>query len=223
MIFAYTIKAWRLATQGHPGNHSALLTASSGSSSPGELGRRPGRSVGDVRAGHAGGRAVPRDGRAARPARGHARTDPPAVPAHARSRARRPGVDPAGVRALLRRPRPRRPRGRGARGDGQPGRRVVHQPRRLDQPGRRLAPRRPDRLVRRRHRHARALARDRARPAHRARDRRGQPRRAARRARGDLVARRPAAAADRHPVRPVRQPRARAVVVRHVRRARSRS
>ena len=45
-----------------------------------------------------------------------------------------------------------------------------------------LAPRRPDRLVRRRHRHARALARDRARPAHRARDRRGQPRRAARRA-----------------------------------------
>jgi pyruvate dehydrogenase E1 component len=27
IIFAYTIKAWRLATQGHPGNHSALLTA----------------------------------------------------------------------------------------------------------------------------------------------------------------------------------------------------
>lgn len=26
VIFAYTIKAWRLATQGHPGNHSALLT-----------------------------------------------------------------------------------------------------------------------------------------------------------------------------------------------------
>jgi pyruvate dehydrogenase E1 component len=27
VIFAYTIKAWRLATQGHPANHSALLTA----------------------------------------------------------------------------------------------------------------------------------------------------------------------------------------------------
>jgi pyruvate dehydrogenase E1 component len=27
VIFAYTIKAWRLATEGHPGNHSALLTA----------------------------------------------------------------------------------------------------------------------------------------------------------------------------------------------------
>ena len=56
-----------------------------------------------------------------------------------------------------------------------------------------------------------------ARPAHRARHRRGQPRRPARRARRDLVARRPAAAADRHALRPVRQPRARAVVVRHLR------
>jgi pyruvate dehydrogenase E1 component len=27
VMFAYTIKAWRLATQGHPANHSALLTA----------------------------------------------------------------------------------------------------------------------------------------------------------------------------------------------------
>lgn len=27
VVFAYTIKAWRLATQGHPGNHSALLTS----------------------------------------------------------------------------------------------------------------------------------------------------------------------------------------------------
>src|SRR4051795_13553708 len=26
VIFAYTIKAWRLQTEGHPGNHSALLT-----------------------------------------------------------------------------------------------------------------------------------------------------------------------------------------------------
>jgi pyruvate dehydrogenase E1 component len=26
VVFAYTIKAWRLATEGHPGNHSALLT-----------------------------------------------------------------------------------------------------------------------------------------------------------------------------------------------------
>ena len=26
VILAYTIKAWRLPTEGHPGNHSALLT-----------------------------------------------------------------------------------------------------------------------------------------------------------------------------------------------------
>ena len=26
VIFAYTIKAWRLPTEGHPGNHSALLS-----------------------------------------------------------------------------------------------------------------------------------------------------------------------------------------------------
>ena len=51
------------------------------------------------------------------------------------------------------------PGGRRARGDGQPRRRLVHQPRRLDQPRRDLAPRRPHRLVRRRHRHAGALAR----------------------------------------------------------------
>ena len=93
-----------------------------------------------------------------------------------------------------------------------------HQPRRLDQQGRHLEHRRPDRLVRRRHRHARALARARPRPPHRARDRRDEPRRAARRARRDVVARRPAAAAGRDDLRPVRRPRARAVVVRHLRR-----
>ena len=93
----------------------------------------------------------------------------------------------------------------------------LHQPRRLDQQGRHLEPRRADRLVRRRHRHARALARVRPRPPHRARHRRGQPRRRARRARRDLVARRPAAAAGRDDLRPVRAPRAGAVVVRDLR------
>ena len=46
------------------------------------------------------------------------------------------GVDPAGVRAVLRRPRPRGARRRGAGRDGQPRRRVVDEPRRLDQPRR---------------------------------------------------------------------------------------
>jgi pyruvate dehydrogenase E1 component len=38
VIFAYTIKAWRLPTQGHPGNHSALLSAAQWEQLAGELG-----------------------------------------------------------------------------------------------------------------------------------------------------------------------------------------
>src|SRR5262249_26125046 len=38
VIFAYTIKAWRLQTEGHPGNHSALLTVDQGE----ELAAHPG-------------------------------------------------------------------------------------------------------------------------------------------------------------------------------------
>ena len=72
------------------------------------------------------------------------------------------------------------------------GRRVVDQPRRLDQPQRHLEHRRAHRLVRRRLRHARALARVRSRAPRRARHRRGQPRRPARRARGDVEPRRDA-------------------------------
>ena len=82
---------------------------------------------------------------------------------------------------------------------------------------------RPHRLVRRRHRHARALARVRPRPPHRAGHRRGQPRRPARRAGRDVAPGRPAAAAGRHDLRPVRRPRARAVVVRRSTPAGSRS
>ncbi len=41
VIFAYTIKAWRLQTQGHPGNHSALLTVDQWRELAGELGADP--------------------------------------------------------------------------------------------------------------------------------------------------------------------------------------
>ena len=160
--------------------------------------------------------AAARPARAARAAES-SRVEPPAVPPEPRPRAPRPRVDPAGVRPLLGRPRARGARGRGARGHGLARRRHLDQPRRLDQQGRHLVDRRPDRLVRRRHRHARALARERPRPAHRARHRRGQPRRPARRAGRHVVARRPAAAAGRHDLRPVPGARARAVVVRHLR------
>ena len=52
VIFAYTIKAWRLATEGHPANHSALLTGEQWRRSPASGCRRR-RSVGDVRRRHA--------------------------------------------------------------------------------------------------------------------------------------------------------------------------
>jgi pyruvate dehydrogenase E1 component len=41
VVFAYTIKAWRLATQGHPGNHSALLTDRQWEQLAAELGADP--------------------------------------------------------------------------------------------------------------------------------------------------------------------------------------
>ena len=218
VVFAYTIKGWMLPTEGHPANHSALLNAEQYARARRRARHRPRRPVGAVRRRHAGGRAV----------RGHRRggstrppptfvAEPPRGAGRPRPRAQGPRVHPAGVRALLRRPRARGARGRRARRHRLARRRHLDEPRRLDQQGRHLVDRRPDRLVRRRHRHARALARVRPRAPHRARDRRGQPRRPARRARRDLVARRPAAAAGRHDLRPVRRARAGAVVVRHLR------
>jgi pyruvate dehydrogenase E1 component len=41
VVFAYTIKAWRLATEGHPGNHSALLSAPQWERLAAELGADP--------------------------------------------------------------------------------------------------------------------------------------------------------------------------------------
>ena len=41
VVFAFTIKAWRLATEGHPGNHSALLTVPQWEELAQELGADP--------------------------------------------------------------------------------------------------------------------------------------------------------------------------------------
>ena len=153
MIFAYTIKAWRLPTEGHPGNHSALLSAEQWRA----LGRRPGRRrrrpVG----------ALPRgspEAELCRAAAARLRREPDCRP----SRRRRPPatsvcriaarVDSAGVRALFARPRARGARGCAACRDRQPRCGVIDEPRRLDQPRRHVAHGRAARLVRRRHRHA---------------------------------------------------------------------
>jgi pyruvate dehydrogenase E1 component len=67
VVFAYTIKAWRLATQGHPANHSALLSPEPvGGAGRGDGGGRD-PAVGALPGGLGGGRAVPRGRRAPAP------------------------------------------------------------------------------------------------------------------------------------------------------------
>ena len=61
VIFAYTIKGWRLTTEGHPANHSALLSNEQWEQLARELGADAGRSMGrstttPQRRSYAGGR-----------------------------------------------------------------------------------------------------------------------------------------------------------------------
>ena len=178
--------------------------------------RRPRRALGRVRPVELRGRAVRRGGDRARARRARAEAASRRS-GRARAKAPRHRFHSAGLRPLLRGSRPRGPRGGRARGHGEPRRRQLDEPRRLDQQGRDLVGGRPPRLVCRRHPDARPLARVDARPSHRAGDRRDQPGRAAERARRNLEPLRPAAAADRHDLRPVRRTSARALVLRHVR------
>ena len=106
VVFAYTIKGWSLPIEGHPENHSALLTNEQFAelAAAARHGRRA--PLGALRAGQPGGRALRRRGRRARPRGAHA-ARAAAGPGRARPRAPRQGVDAAGLRALLRRPRPR--------------------------------------------------------------------------------------------------------------------
>jgi len=153
VIFAYTIKAWRLQTEGHPGNHSALLTVDQWEQLAAALGAdaadpwaafepgtaeaelctevaarlrrpavelRPVPAIPDDLGAQLGlGRAVHRGRRAAAPAGGRAAPGP-GDPGRPRPPAHRQGVDPAGVRALLRGPLARRLRRRRAGRDREP-------------------------------------------------------------------------------------------------------
>ena len=65
VVFAYTIKAWRLATQGHPGNHSALLNDQQWEQLAGELGADPSDPWATFAPGTPESRALPGDSRAA--------------------------------------------------------------------------------------------------------------------------------------------------------------
>ena len=219
MIFAYTIKARGLPTQGHPANHSALMSDEQWAQLARRARRRRRRPVGR--------RSPPGTPEAELCRRAAERLQREPLPVSA-SRAPCRATSGACTRAA-----PRRSRRSGASSSTSraPTRSVAKRVVTVSPDvasstnlggwinragvwnmGERIDWFADDAAD------AHALARVVARPAHRARHRRGQPRRPARRARRDLVARRPAAAADRRALRPVRQPRARAVVVRHLRR-----
>ena len=109
VIFAYTIKGWSLPIEGHPENHSALLTDEQFAELAKQLGTDAddpwapfdaGSPEGELAAAAAAS-ARARGAGAARAARGAG---------VARPEAPREGVDPAGLRPLLRRPRARRAR-----------------------------------------------------------------------------------------------------------------
>ncbi len=139
IVFAYTIKGWRLPTEGHPANHSALLSGEQFTELAATLGADPedpwapfdpGSAAAELCA-SAARRLRARAGRAGRAAR-RAR--------HARARAPRQRVHAAGVRALLGRSRARGARGGGPRRHRLARRRHLDEPRRLDQQGRDLSP-----------------------------------------------------------------------------------
>ena len=77
VVFAYTIKGWRLPTEGHPANHSALLNAEQYEQLAATLGADPEQPWAHVRGRHAGGRAV------------RERGDAPGATARSRARRRR--------------------------------------------------------------------------------------------------------------------------------------
>ena len=108
VVFAYTIKGWTLPTEGHPANHSALLTDAQYAELAARLGADPDDPWARFPAGSAAAEACAEAGRRlAREEPGAAAVDPPAVPAALGREHGGTRLDAAGLRPLLRRPRAR--------------------------------------------------------------------------------------------------------------------
>ena len=159
VVFAYTIKALVAADEGHPANHSALLTATSWRSWPATLGADADDPWAAFDPSSPEARAVRRGGGRARRATSRAGRSPGRA---ARSSGARTGASASTQQAfgrfffdLVR----EAPEVAERMVTVSPDVASLHQPRRLDQQGRHLVGGRPARLVRRRPRHARALAR----------------------------------------------------------------
>ena len=137
IILAYTIKGYGLAIEGHPQNHSALLTQAQLGELAAQLGADPDRPWNRVRRGQRGRGAVRADRPAAAPA-APAAARPAPGPARPRPHADRGGHHPGGAGPGAARPDQGGARGGPAGGDGEPGRQLEHQPRRLGEQGRRV-------------------------------------------------------------------------------------
>ena len=124
VIFAYTIKAWRLATQGHPANHSALLSVEQWV----QLAAATGADSEDPWARFADDTP---EAELCRQAADRLRREPVELRCRSAAACRAwpgtpwEGLNPASVRPVLRRPRAHRPESGSSRRDRQPRRRVI--------------------------------------------------------------------------------------------------
>jgi pyruvate dehydrogenase E1 component len=81
IVFAYTIKGWGLPTEGHPANHSALVTVEQFEALAGELGADAADPFAPFRAGSAEAELCVATARRLERSQPASRADPPAVPA----------------------------------------------------------------------------------------------------------------------------------------------
>ena len=147
-MFAYTIKGRGLPTEGHPNNHSALLTAAQMQALAEASGMDPARpwqrfDPGTAAAGCASSGRPQLHREPATPSR------PVAIPAELGHPHRKPVSTQAALGRFLADLAHDAPRGGRASGHLQPRRRLVDQPRRLDQQDRGVVGAGPARLVRR--------------------------------------------------------------------------
>ena len=132
VIFAYTIKAWRLPTQGHPANHSALLSGAQWEQLAGELGADATDPWAAFEEGSPEAELC-REAAQRLVREPRAQAEPPAVPADVgRAHTGRASTQQAFGRFFVDLANGA-PEVASARRDGQPGRGVLDESRRLDQ------------------------------------------------------------------------------------------
>ena len=142
VVFAYTIKAWRLPTEGHPGNHSALLTLEQWSDLGRDLGADPTNPWAGFVAGSPEAAMCAEAGHRLTRA-GAAGSHAPATSPRTRTPAQGIGLDAANARSRPGRSGSRRSRHRRAHREREPRRGVIDESRWMDQPRRGLEPVRP--------------------------------------------------------------------------------